>query len=109
MSKPAASASTSFQRIARHATFTIERVYDASPSRVFAAFADDGAKLKWFGGPDGWVKTAREFDFRVVGREYHSGGPAGGQQPVFDSHYYDIIPQQLNVSATDMNIAPNPT
>lgn len=90
------------ERSTVHATFTIERVYDATPARVFAAFADDGAKLKWFGGPDAWVRTAREFDFRVGGREYHSGGPEGGQQHVFDAHYYDIIPNERIVYAYEM-------
>ena len=35
-------------RSAKHATFTIDRVYDAAPSRVFAAFADPEAKSQWF-------------------------------------------------------------
>lgn len=101
MNKPAA-VSADIQRSTRHATFVIERVYDATPARVFAAFAEDGAKQKWFGGPDGWVKTARTFDFRVGGREYHSAGPADGQQHVFDAHYYDIIPDQRIVYAYEM-------
>jgi uncharacterized protein YndB with AHSA1/START domain len=32
-----------------HATFAIERVYDASPARVFEAWADPVAKRRWFG------------------------------------------------------------
>ena len=35
------------QRSAVHADFTIERRYDASPARVFAAFADPVAKRRW--------------------------------------------------------------
>ena len=34
-----------------HAVFTIERVYDAAPARVFAAFASPEAKARWFAGP----------------------------------------------------------
>jgi uncharacterized protein YndB with AHSA1/START domain len=34
-----------------HATFVIERRYDASPARVFAAWADPAAKRRWFGNP----------------------------------------------------------
>ena len=102
MSKPAPAAAADIQRSTRHATFVIERVYDATPARVFAAFAEDDAKLKWFGGPEEWARTAREFDFRVGGREYHSGGPAGGQQHVFDARYYDIIPDERIVYAYEM-------
>jgi uncharacterized protein YndB with AHSA1/START domain len=32
-------------------TFTLERVYDATPARVFAAWADPAAKAVWFIGP----------------------------------------------------------
>jgi len=34
---------------ASHASFVIERVFDAAP--VFAAFADPAAKARWFGAP----------------------------------------------------------
>jgi uncharacterized protein YndB with AHSA1/START domain len=37
-----------------HATFVLERVYPASPSRVFNAFTDPKAKAKWFAGPPEW-------------------------------------------------------
>ena len=33
-----------------HASFTITRQWKASPSRVFAAFADENKKKLWFGG-----------------------------------------------------------
>ena len=103
MSKPAtATAAAAIQRSTKHATFTIERVYDASPTRVFAAFADEGAKRKWFGGPEEWVAKGRSFDFRVGGREYMSAGPADGQQHVFDAHYYEIIPDERIVYAYEM-------
>jgi uncharacterized protein YndB with AHSA1/START domain len=35
-------------RSVTHATFSIERTYDASPRRVFAAFADSAIKAPWF-------------------------------------------------------------
>jgi len=34
-----------------HASFTITRVYNATPARVFQAFADEKAKDKWFPVP----------------------------------------------------------
>jgi uncharacterized protein YndB with AHSA1/START domain len=54
-------------RSATHSTFTIERNYEASPARVFAAWADANAKGQWF-GPSG--ETGHELDFREGGREH---------------------------------------
>ena len=34
-------------RNAKHATFTIERVYPAAPARVFAAWSNKEAKTAW--------------------------------------------------------------
>lgn len=39
------------ERSTVHDTFTIERHYDATPARVFKAFADPTAKALWFAGP----------------------------------------------------------
>ena len=39
-------------RSATHATFVIERDYDAPPAQVFAAWASVEAKNQWF-GPEG--------------------------------------------------------
>ncbi len=67
------------ERRTEHATFVIERTYDAPPSRVFAAWASREAKAKWFAAmedDDGYV-----LDFRVDGIETFKGGPDGG--PVF--------------------------
>ena len=77
---------------AQHATFTIERTFDAPPALVFRAFADPDAKAKWFGGPKEWDKHRGEFEFRVGGRERVSGGPKGGTQHKFDAVYQDIVP-----------------
>ncbi len=55
---------------ASHASFVIERVFDAAPARVYAAFAEPAAKARQFGAPpDPWQPTLREHDFRVGGRE----------------------------------------
>ena len=36
------------ERSVTHATFVIERTYDASPARVFAAWSEAEAKARWF-------------------------------------------------------------
>ena len=74
-----------------HASFTITRIYDATPARVFQAFADDKSKRKWFAGPPGWQFIKREFDFRVGGREHLAGRHANGIVSEFDCTYHDIV------------------
>ena len=87
-----------------HSTFCIERTYDASPERVFAAFANLEAKSKWFSGPEEWVTDKREFDFRIGGREVLSGGPKGGPFHTFDARYFDIIAARRIIYAYDMYV-----
>lgn len=90
------------ERTATHASFTLERVYDAPPARVFAAFADSSVKAQWFAGPAEWGRSEREMDFRVGGREFDRGGPPGGPQSTFVSHYYDIVTDERIVYAYEM-------
>lgn len=92
------------ERSAHHANFVIERSYDASPARVFAAWADPKAKARWFVGPDDWEKSDHKLDFRVGGRESVSGGPPGGPVHAFAARYWDIVPNQRIVSTYDMHL-----
>lgn len=92
------------KRSVTHAMFTIERVYDVAPSKVFNAWANPAAKAKWFVGPADWTQHKREMDFRVGGREHLSGGPKGGQPHVFDGVYHDIVPNERIVYSYDMHI-----
>ena len=48
-----------------HATFTIERTFDAEPARVFAAWADPQAKAQWFAPPGEASKEAHSLEFAV--------------------------------------------
>jgi uncharacterized protein YndB with AHSA1/START domain len=82
-----------------HSTFSIERIYDASPARVFAAWADPVAKARWFGGP-----SDHELDFQVGGREINRGGPDGGPVYTFDSRYQDIVPDERIVYTYEMHL-----
>jgi uncharacterized protein YndB with AHSA1/START domain len=87
-----------------HSTFSLERTYDASPARVFAAFADGEQKAAWFGGPPDWNQPEFEFDFRVGGRERNSGGPKGGPIHRFEALYYDIVPDERIVYSYEMHL-----
>ena len=95
------------ERSVTHATFTIDRTYDASPERVFAAFADPEIKGQWFRGPDEWDDSGLELDFRVGGRERTSGGPKGEWVSAYEATYHDIVPNERIVSSYDMRIDGN--
>ncbi len=89
-------------RSVTHASFVLERRYDASPARVFQAFADPKAKARWFSGPADWDSHPGEFDFRVGGRETSIGGPKGGWVSTFTGVYQDIVPDERIVYTYDM-------
>lgn len=55
-----------------HGTFVLERRYDASPERVFQAYADPVAFRRWFVDGKGFTIHSWSHDFRV-------GGQAGGR------------------------------
>ncbi len=78
---------TMTERIAKHATFVIERNYTAGPTKVYYAWADQNNKSKWFTKPE-------IFEFRVGGHEYSKGGPPEGPIFIFDVYYQDIVPEQ---------------
>ncbi len=107
-----------------HDTFTIERTYPATPSRVFAAFASAEAKESW--GDTGDLESiegeagAEEFEFRVGGRE-RFGHKWQGTTYRYDALYYDIVPDtrivysyemyandvRISVSVTTIEFAPS--
>jgi uncharacterized protein YndB with AHSA1/START domain len=92
------------ERSVEHASFVVERTYDASPARVFAAWASPAAKGRWFSGPDEWEKSNHELDFRVGGRERVSGGPKGGPVHVYEARYQDIVPNERIILSYDMHL-----
>ena len=92
------------KRSVTHATFVVERTYDAPPARVFAAWADPAAKTRWFVGPAEWGPAEFELDFRVGGREISRGGPQGGPVHTYDARYHDIVPHERIVLAYDMHL-----
>jgi uncharacterized protein YndB with AHSA1/START domain len=79
-------------RSVTHASFVITRHWKARPARVFAAFADEQQKDKWFAGPGSWTKVERSFDFRDGGHETLTGKWNTGMVTRFDCVYRDIVP-----------------
>jgi uncharacterized protein YndB with AHSA1/START domain len=89
-------------RSVTHGGFTFDRVYDAEPAQVFAAFADISAKSVWFVGPDEFGEPEWSMDFRVGGRELLRSGPQGGPVFTYDARYVDIVPDERIVSTYEM-------
>jgi uncharacterized protein YndB with AHSA1/START domain len=85
-----------------NATFTVERVLDASPARVFAAYSSLEAKSAWFKAPTEVETLDRDFDFRVGGRErFHARWP-GGMVTDFQATYHDIVRNERIILVYDM-------
>ena len=85
-------------------SFTITRSWKASPAKVFAAFATEAGKAKWFAGPPGWEQHEKSFDFREGGRETISGKHANGMVSSFDCLYRDIVENERIVYSYVMHI-----
>lgn len=85
-----------------HGDFTVERMYPAPPSRVFAAWANPEIKRRWFGSPE-QDNPAHIFEFEVGGREYNAG-KVGNDEYTFDVRYYDIVPDNRIVYAYQMHL-----
>jgi uncharacterized protein YndB with AHSA1/START domain len=90
------------ERSTAQSTFVIERTYDATPARVFDAWADPAAKAQWF-GPRDRPKDAHSLDFRVGGREHLTVQVPDGPTFSFDAVYQDIVPAQRLIYAYDMH------
>ena len=91
-------------RTAAHGSFTINRVFEAAPARVFRAWADPAIKARWFGGIEGWQMLERSIDFRVGGKERLSGRKGSGVVSTFDAIYHDIVPEQRIIYCYDMRL-----
>jgi uncharacterized protein YndB with AHSA1/START domain len=91
-------------RTAQHATFVIDRTFEASPAQVFNAFADPTEKARWFVGPESWRSSDHSLDFRVGGREHLSSLAPNGVTHVYGAIYQDIVPDRRIVSSYEMHL-----
>ncbi|GLC25880.1 SRPBCC family protein [Roseisolibacter agri] len=89
---------------ATHATFVIERTYDAAPARVWAAFADREAKQQWFSCMDPSAESHMELDFRVGGREVNRIAMPGGPVHRMEATYWDVVPERRFVYSYAMHV-----
>jgi uncharacterized protein YndB with AHSA1/START domain len=93
-----------------HGTFFIERRYDATPQRVFAAWSDADSKRAWHVEGKGWEIRSYELDFREGGRETSSfrfldGVKVFGEETIFggETVYDEIIPNERIIFTYSMS------
>jgi uncharacterized protein YndB with AHSA1/START domain len=88
-----------------HATFSLERTYDAPVARVWRALTEQAAKSKWFGGPPAKCEILeRCMDVRVGGSERLRGRWEGGVVSCFDAVYHDVIANERLVYSYVMHL-----
>jgi uncharacterized protein YndB with AHSA1/START domain len=90
-----------------HNTFVIERSYPAAPDRVFAAFADQSLKRRWFVESDHHQVEHYTLHFQVGGKEctrvrFNPGTPVEGLACTNDTTFLDIVPNRRVVFASSM-------
>ncbi|MBN9612322.1 MAG: SRPBCC domain-containing protein, partial [Actinobacteria bacterium] len=77
-------------------SLTVERVYSASPERVFAAWIDPEILRRWYAPVDGWVVSHAESDPRPGGEYRISFGPAPDGNTYTEHGTYEVVePGQL--------------
>ena len=85
-----------------HATFVVERTYDADVARVWHALSDTAARKQWFTGGTDFTETENSHDFRVGGHGTEEGQWHGGPTTRFHSTYTDIVEHRRIVFTYDM-------
>jgi uncharacterized protein YndB with AHSA1/START domain len=92
--------------VTTHGDFSINRVYDASPADVYAAWSDSGTRAKWFIGPEGWSQVERKLDLRVGGTEIlHGRFAANGVETLFTARYHLVEEGARLVYVYDMHLS----
>jgi uncharacterized protein YndB with AHSA1/START domain len=92
-------------RSVAHASFHLERTYDAPVARVWKALTDKSVKQEWFGGTPGhWELLEQHMDVRVGGSERVKSRWAGGVVSTPDATYHDVIPNERLVYSYEMHL-----
>lgn len=93
-----------------HATFCVERVYDAAQARVFHAFTDPDARMRWFFMTDSWSLHDHSGGELGVGKSESSRFSPPGADVIItnDSIYLDVVPNERLIFAYAMTLGGEP-
>jgi uncharacterized protein YndB with AHSA1/START domain len=91
-----------------HASFTLERRYDAPVARVFRAFSDPATKRRWFAEGEGFQVQDYALDFRVGGNEVTRFSTEHGMFIRNDTSFLDIVKEARIVIAYSMSMDDRP-
>lgn len=80
-------------------TIVLERLYAASPDRVFEAFADPEARMRWGAPSKETGLVYDEADFRVGGTDISRCGPRKNLIYRVEARYWDIVPDTRIVTS----------
>jgi len=83
---------------ALHSTLHFDRIYDATPARLFEAFESVEARSRW-GVPGDQRLTYEAADFRVGGVDVCRCGDPGALDHRVETRYLDIVPGVRIVSS----------
>ena len=96
--------------VTTHASFVIERRYEAPPQRVYAAWSDPAAKRQWFVEGEGWEIQSYELDFREGGVEkskfrHLKGEEIFGEKTIFGNEtvFNEIAPNERIIFTYSMD------
>jgi uncharacterized protein YndB with AHSA1/START domain len=88
-----------------HASFVVEKSYDAPPARVFQAFADPAIHRRWFTKSNNWANSEYSCEFRTGGRGSGRFSPDGKTMVLHERMFHDIVPDRRIVSAYSLAVA----
>jgi uncharacterized protein YndB with AHSA1/START domain len=89
-------------RSVRHTSFSLEREFDATPDRVFAAWSDPEKKRRWTACDPATTERVHELDFRPGGLETTRITTPDGVTRRIVAYYFDIVPGERIVYAYDI-------
>ncbi len=87
---------------------SMERTYNASPARVFAAWSDAKARERWGRPNDEEIIVYDEADFRVGGEDVSRCGPKGDLRWLSRVRYMEIVQDARIVMAEHVSEAGSP-